>query len=363
MNISKSLKKFTTVALAASLLLVGCSGGGGNAAATVNGEDISKEQYEREYKVQAQNAMAQYGEDFLTQAAQDGSNKTMGELMRENTLENLIGIEIIRQDAKKNNIEVTQEEVDTEISQMMQMYGGEEQFNEILTSANMTAEDMKEYTELNLLMQKYQEKMLKDLEPKEDEIKAYYDKNKDQFKTVEASHILVETQEEADAVKKELDGGADFAALAKEKSKDPQSAQNGGSLGAFSKGQMVKEFDEKVFSMKPGEVSDPVKTQFGYHIIKLEKINDDFESSKEAVKSQMIQERFGEHTEKLRNDAKVKRHVDTAEEIAVEPIEQKKQAEEGKENAKAQDAKTENKAETEQKTDTKEQKVDAQERE
>ncbi len=85
-----------------------------------------------------------------------------------------------------------------------------------------------------------------------------------------AAHILVETEDEAKAVKTALDGGGDFAALAKEKSKDPGSAQSGGDLGWFGPGMMVEEFETAVTSLKPGQISEPIKTQFGWHIIKLE---------------------------------------------------------------------------------------------
>jgi len=88
-----------------------------------------------------------------------------------------------------------------------------------------------------------------------------------------AAHILVATEDEAKAIKAELDGGADFAALAREKSTGP-SGPSGGDLGWFSKGMMVKPFEDAVIAMKPGDVSDPVQTQFGWHIIKLKKTRD-----------------------------------------------------------------------------------------
>ena len=83
-----------------------------------------------------------------------------------------------------------------------------------------------------------------------------------------ARHILVETEEEAKALKAELDGGADFAALAKDKSTGP-SGPNGGDLGWFGLGMMVKPFEDAVLALEPGQVSDPIQTQFGWHVIKL----------------------------------------------------------------------------------------------
>ncbi len=87
---------------------------------------------------------------------------------------------------------------------------------------------------------------------------------------VHARHILVATEDEAKAVKAELDGGKDFAELAKEKSTDPSAKQNGGDLGFFGKGMMVKPFEDAAFSMEVGAVSNPIKSDFGWHIIKLE---------------------------------------------------------------------------------------------
>ena len=87
---------------------------------------------------------------------------------------------------------------------------------------------------------------------------------------VRARHILVESEAEIKEIAAKLKAGGDFAALAKEKSKDPGSAAEGGDLGFFSNGQMVPEFSEAAFKLKAGEISEPVKTQFGWHILKVE---------------------------------------------------------------------------------------------
>lgn len=105
-------------------------------------------------------------------------------------------------------------------------------------------------------------------------VKASYDKYLAQTKPeeeVHARHILSETEDQAKAVIAELKKGSDFTELAKSKSKDPSAAQNGGDLGYFTEGEMVKPFAEAAFAMKPGEVSEkPVQTQFGWHVIKVE---------------------------------------------------------------------------------------------
>lgn len=110
----------------------------------------------------------------------------------------------------------------------------------------------------------------------DEEAKAFYDANPDQFQqeeSVNASHILVDTEEEASKILADIKSGAvSFEDAAKKSSKCP-SSQNGGNLGDFTKGQMVPEFDEACFNMNEGELKGPVKTQFGFHIIRLNKKN------------------------------------------------------------------------------------------
>lgn len=153
-----------------------------------------------------------------------------------------------------------------------------------------------------------QEYVMKEIEKKinvtDDEVKAYFEKNKAEFsepESVKASHILVKVPQDADEkawkdaeakikdIKKKLDGGADFAKLAQEMSDDPGSKAKGGDLGFFSKGRMVPEFEAAAFALKPGEVSQPVKTPFGYHLIKVVEKKDAHEKSFDEVKDQVKQ--------------------------------------------------------------------------
>ncbi|MBD8067040.1 peptidylprolyl isomerase [Devosia sp. PTR5] len=125
---------------------------------------------------------------------------------------------------------------------------------------------------------------------------------------VHASHILVETEDEAKAIKAELDGGADFAAIAKEKSIDPGAA-NGGDLGFFSKGMMVPPFEEAAFALEPGQVSDPVQSQFGWHIIKLEEKRQSeppaFEQVAQQLQQQALMKAFGEKVDALMSGVEI----------------------------------------------------------
>ena len=127
---------------------------------------------------------------------------------------------------------------------------------------------------------------------------------------VRARHILVEKEDEAKAIADQLKGGADFATLAKEKSKDP-GATDGGDLGYFTKDQMVPEFADVAFKMYPGQLSNPVKSQFGWHIIKVEdkrtKQPPEFEKVKDQIEAYVARKAQSEFVAKLRQTAKIER--------------------------------------------------------
>jgi peptidyl-prolyl cis-trans isomerase C len=128
---------------------------------------------------------------------------------------------------------------------------------------------------------------------------------------VHARHILVVSEDEAKAILGQLKGGADFIVLAKEKSKDPGSAESGGDLGYFTKEQMVPEFAEVAFKLGKGQLSDPVKTQFGWHIIKVEdrrtKPTPTFEQVKPQIENYIAHRAQAELVENLRKSANVER--------------------------------------------------------
>ena len=139
-----------------------------------------------------------------------------------------------------------------------------------------------------LLNELYKKEILKKSEPSESEIKNEYDKMNEE---IHAWHILVENKAQADSVYQKLKEGADFAQLAKEKSIDPSAQNNGGDLGFFGWGRMVPEFQEAAFKLKDGEISRPVETKYGWHIIKLverrKAEQPPFEQAKEQIRTKL----------------------------------------------------------------------------
>jgi peptidyl-prolyl cis-trans isomerase C len=165
-------------------------------------------------------------------------------------------------------------------------------------------------TKENLLQRYAVQKVMDDVDVKDEEAKEVYEQNKDKYisdEKVSAKHILVDDEEKCKEIKEEIDNGLDFSDAAAKYSSCP-SSKKGGRLGEFGKGQMVPEFEEVAFNMEEGEISDPVKSQFGYHIIQLDKKvpaeQKSFNEVKDQVKQQLLQQKqfqvYNDNVQKLR---------------------------------------------------------------
>ncbi|ETP68345.1 foldase [Planococcus glaciei] len=180
--------------------------------------------------------------------------------------------------------EVTDKEIDAEYKKSEEEMG--ESFEQFLAQNNQTEESYKKVIRLNLL----QEKALTDgVEVSDEEIQAQYDRKGTELN---ARHILVADEETANKVKKELDAGGDFAKLAEEYSSDTGSAANGGSLDWFGTGAMVPEFEEAAYALEVDEISEPVQSQHGFHIIQVtekREVKDQpaLEDQKEEIRSEL----------------------------------------------------------------------------
>ncbi len=260
-----SFKKIAAVAIL-GLFAFGAVGCGlfAKKAATVNGSPI----YMSDVNVQLDRVASQH-----KTAAQKKTFEQQKKQITSQIVDLLIDEEIYIQQADKMGIKVTDAQVETEVNKTIKRFPSQKDFDKALKDAGMTMADLRKYTKTRLITDLVNKKVVGTVNVTDTEAKAYYEKNTAQFmdpEKIKVSHILVKTEEEAKTIIAEIQAGQDFATEAKNKSQDPASKVNGGDLGFVQKGVMVPEFETAAFALNVGEMTTtPVKTQFGWHIIKV----------------------------------------------------------------------------------------------
>lgn len=222
---------------------------------------------------------------FAAQMARRGRplQPSQSGILQQDVLEELIGRELLLQEGSKHLPADIDKKTQEQADQMKTQVGGEEEFKKMLADSGITAEEYVHRVRDNVIIHEaIQSAIDKEVKISPDEVKAFYDKNPDQFKqpeTVRASHILIRCAPDApeevkkakraqiEAARSLVKNGEKFADVAKRVSEDTGSGANGGDLGYFAHGQMVPEFDTAAFSLKTNEVSDVITTQFGYHVL------------------------------------------------------------------------------------------------
>jgi peptidyl-prolyl cis-trans isomerase C len=273
----------------------------GKVVVTVNGTNITEGQVEEALAPRMQQMAARVPENMLPQYRQQ---------IRKRIIDNLIIEELLAQKEKQSNIDVNQAELDGIINkQAAEQNLTLDEFKALLKAYGTTFSEYQQAVRKRLMFDKLMEIQFTDKLPKptEEQMKAYYDDNIQQFQKPEAlhaKHILVAfgkdvndpnkdralAKAKAQNILKSIKSGTSFEELAKENSDCP-SGKNGGDLGTQPKGSLVPDFEKAAYALKPGQVSDIVQTQFGYHIIKLVDHIDantvPFEAAKDEIKDAM----------------------------------------------------------------------------
>ncbi|AZR72620.1 hypothetical protein BBF96_03990 [Anoxybacter fermentans] len=255
-----------------------------NALARVNDSYILEDVHARYVERQVKRLQQTYNLDFTGE-----EHKEQLLNLKRQILEQLIRNEILLQTAFEYGIEITDEEVQAEIDKIKASYPDDETFKKVLEQVKYTLEDLRNDIIIQKSYEKLAERLGQDLTVTEEEMMEYYEKNIRRFteeEQVRASHILVETKEEALEILDKINNGEDFADLARKYSNCP-SSDRGGDLGFFGRGRMVYEFEKAAFSTEVGEITGPVETEFGWHIIKVtdkkEAIVHPYEEVKEEI--------------------------------------------------------------------------------
>ncbi|WP_018305661.1 peptidylprolyl isomerase [Desulfitobacterium hafniense] len=300
----RSFRKGIIAALVLTLALTGCSSAGGDQwAAKVNGETIT----EQDFAARVSNVQKAYegmGMDFSTDQGKEALNQVKSQV-----LEAMIASRLVIQEAQRLKLDVNDPSILEQEKNIIQMVGDESQYQEWLKQQAMTEDEVKNYFALSA-------EITKDVTVTPEQEKTFFENNQELYggkgEEVQARHILVETEDEAKAIIAQLDGGANFSELAKEKSTDTGSQSSGGYLGSFGKGKMVPEFEEAAFAQEVGTYTKtPVKSEFGYHIILVEDHKAATKADYEAVKDQVTEDaladakaqKFGSFFDELREKA------------------------------------------------------------
>jgi peptidyl-prolyl cis-trans isomerase C len=260
----------------------------------------------------------------------DPKNKDAYLKARDDVLDSLINQELLYQEGKKDGLEVSDSDVNEQISKIKEGFPTPEAFEQLLKAQNLT---VKRFTTLvkhimtmtNTIKTKVQP-LAKPVTDKD--IQDYYEANKDKFSApeqVKVRHILIKVSPDAteqvktdaknkiQSILQEARNGADFSELAKKDSQCP-SAQQGGDLGYFTRGQMVKPFEDAAFALQPGQISDVVETEFGYHIIYLDdkkpskqmEFDEVKDRIKEALTNEAIDKALADWLKPLKESASIK---------------------------------------------------------
>jgi parvulin-like peptidyl-prolyl isomerase len=261
---------FRLALLLCALVAVGLAGCGGDeevpadAVAVVDGQQIARSDYEallsqakKSYKNQKREFPAAGSQEFQT--------------LRNQAVQFLVQREQFEQEASDMDVDVTDKQIDARLEQIQKQYfgGDKKKYEKQLKEQGLSEKQVRNDIRAQIISEKIFEQVTKDVKVTDADIATYYKKNKAQYSQPESRdvrHILVKTKKQADELYAQLQGGADFAALAKKYSEDTGSKANGGKL-TISQGQTVAPFDKVAFQLKKNEISKPVKTEFGYHII------------------------------------------------------------------------------------------------
>jgi parvulin-like peptidyl-prolyl isomerase len=252
-----------------ALVLAAC---GGTSTASLGSDDVAVVGDQQITKEQFQQLMARAQKSYDAQKrAFPKAGSAEYEQLKGQAITFLVQQAEVDEQAHKLGADVSDSDVDKEIARYKkQFYGGSDaRWEKAVKQQGLTDEQARDAIKQQLVSKKVQDKVTSDVKVSDADIKQYYDTHKTQYvqpESREVRHILVTKKALADSLYQQLKSGGNFAKLAKQYSKDPGSAANGGKL-TVSKGQTVPQFDKTAFSLKTNAISQPVHTQYGYHII------------------------------------------------------------------------------------------------
>ena len=316
-NVNKRLLIYGILVIFIFTALVGC--GSANVVARVNGEKILRGDLEKKVE-EMKSSLASQGVDFESEQGREIEQKIETEALNQ-----LINETLLMQQAEKEQVVIVDAQVNEQIDSLKQQFG-EEMFQTLLKQQNLTEEDLREQLKLQLTADALFKKVTEDVSVSDSEVSKYFDENKNDLEEMKVAHILISVpssaaeseikaaEEKAEELIQQIKSGEDFAQLAKENSADSQSAENGGVMDMYFTRQdpfLMDEFVKGAFELGEGQISQkPVRTAYGFHIIKVLDKRSSYEELEPTVKERLVSEKKNQLFVKYFSDLKEKAKIE-----------------------------------------------------
>ena len=290
-------------------------------AVRINGVEISNERFNAFYQ--------EYRRPYGINVAGRGDHLQRLTQLRKEAMDKMIEQELVRQAAEATGIEISEAEIDTALAEISEPFDNPDEFNRRIQSEGFTPDSYRQHVERMLAAKKYLDDIrMSAATVSDEELETYYRDNEIRLtlpEQVRVRHILLTwkpmgKQDDRAAIREQMTpilerarAGEDFAELAREYSDDSATAGNGGDTGLFQRGQMVPAFESVAFELQPGEISDPVETPFGVHILRLEEhkearllpLEEIREQLREHIREEKMEAAVKQETERLRQEGDV----------------------------------------------------------
>ena len=329
MGLKKNIALALTVMMLAATALTGCqlnsqtSTGGQSSEVTndvlvakVNGEAVTKTAYDNNFALMEHAYNDMFGENIWTQEI---GGRPVKEIVQEELLENMIREKLVIDYVTKSGYSAAEADVQEAFDNFKEVLETDEATKSFYDENNFGDAFIKGQIESQFIAEEFSNMIRSEVEKDEAKLSEMYDT---ETVLVSASHILVNDDATIAIIQEKLAAGDDFAELATEYSQDPGSASNGGSLGYFPRGKMVPEFEEVAFGLEVGGVSEPVQSQFGFHIIKVDDVQtikdleatgaseEEIEVYKKSIIDSLSQKAYSDKIQELTDAAEIERFLE-----------------------------------------------------
>lgn len=275
----------------------------GKTVALVNGEGIKSSEFTKRYEARKNYYIDKAGDESFLDKPSGKDNLTIDDYIKKTVLDEMVDYKIIEEDAKKMGIEIDSKLVDKKFAELKKDLG--EKYKEDQKKLGIKDSYYKDKIVEQEYLKAHEKKVKSAFEVNDEELKKYYEEHKNEYYLAKVSHILLKTEKEANQVYGELSEN-NFGELAKKYSKDQSSKESNGFLGEFKSGIFEESVDDEIKNLNAGQISKPVKSKLGYHIIRVdEKKTQAFSDVKDSIRNEILNKKYQAYLKNLKEKSEV----------------------------------------------------------